>query len=174
MTKHHLLVRISHWLTLPLLIGLIMSGLSIYWAAPVYRPGFSQAFYDRFSFGRQILATALGLHWLFAYLFMLCGLLYLAGLIAGGGWRALMRRGAFSESLAMVRYYSGVIPMRLRRKPWPLEVRRIVRCSGDHLQEGSGRLVRSCPPQRMLPALGVGGADETSAPLTSAVWSRCG
>jgi len=120
MTKHHLLVRISHWLTLPLLIGLIMSGLSIYWAAPVYLPGFSQAFYNRFSFGRQILATALGLHWLFAYLFMLCGVLYLAGLIAGGGWRALIpRRGAFSESLAMVRYYSGVIPMRLRRKPWP-------------------------------------------------------
>lgn len=118
--KHHALVRIAHWLMLPLLIGLIMSGLSIYWASPVYGRGFSPSFYDRYSFGRQILAVGLGLHWFFAYFFMLSGVLYLIGLIAGGGWRALMpRRGDFSQSLAMVRYYSGVIPMRLRRKPWP-------------------------------------------------------
>jgi thiosulfate reductase cytochrome b subunit len=35
--RHHLLVRISHWLTIPLLLGLILSGISIYWASPVYR-----------------------------------------------------------------------------------------------------------------------------------------
>jgi thiosulfate reductase cytochrome b subunit len=34
--KHHLLVRISHWLNIPLLLGLTLSGVSIYWAAPVY------------------------------------------------------------------------------------------------------------------------------------------
>jgi len=33
--RHHILVRISHWLTIPLLLGLILSGLSIYWASPV-------------------------------------------------------------------------------------------------------------------------------------------
>ena len=117
---HHPLVRISHWLTVAVLVGLVMSGLSVYWAAPVYPPGLPQWMYDHFSFGRQNLAGGLRAHWLFAYLFMLCGVLYAIGLIAGGGWRALMpRRGAFSESLAMIRYYSGVIPMRLRRKPWP-------------------------------------------------------
>src|SRR5215469_9763062 len=35
--RHHLLVRVSHWLTLPLLLGLILSGMSIYWASPVYQ-----------------------------------------------------------------------------------------------------------------------------------------
>src|SRR5260370_7602187 len=35
--KHHLLVRWSHWLNLPILLGLIASGISIYWASPVYQ-----------------------------------------------------------------------------------------------------------------------------------------
>src|SRR2546427_9898962 len=36
-SKHHLLVRCSHWLNVPILLGLILSGLSIYWASPVYQ-----------------------------------------------------------------------------------------------------------------------------------------
>src|ERR1700722_14850056 len=35
--KHHVLVRWSHWLNLPILLGLIVSGISIYWASPVYQ-----------------------------------------------------------------------------------------------------------------------------------------
>ena len=35
--KHHLLVRWSHWLNVPILLGLILSGISIYWASPVYQ-----------------------------------------------------------------------------------------------------------------------------------------
>src|SRR5947199_10536244 len=35
--KHHALVRLSHWLNVPLLLGLIATGLSIYWAAPVFQ-----------------------------------------------------------------------------------------------------------------------------------------
>jgi hypothetical protein len=35
--KHHFLVRWSHWLNLPILLGLILSGISIYWASPIYR-----------------------------------------------------------------------------------------------------------------------------------------
>jgi len=35
--RHHFLVRISHWLTIPPLLGLIVSGISIYWASPVYQ-----------------------------------------------------------------------------------------------------------------------------------------
>ena len=34
--KHHFLVRLTHWGNVPLLFGLIASGLSIYWAAPVF------------------------------------------------------------------------------------------------------------------------------------------
>jgi thiosulfate reductase cytochrome b subunit len=51
---------------------------------------------------------------------MLNGLLYLVGLIAGGGWRALLPRPAdVGGALAMIRFYLGVIPMALLRKPWP-------------------------------------------------------
>jgi hypothetical protein len=35
--SHHLLVRVSHWLNVLLLTGLIVSGISIYWASPVYQ-----------------------------------------------------------------------------------------------------------------------------------------
>ena len=35
--RHHLMVRWSHWLNVPILLGLILSGVSIYWASPVYQ-----------------------------------------------------------------------------------------------------------------------------------------
>jgi hypothetical protein len=35
--KHHFLVRWSHWLNIPILLGLILSGISIYWASPIYQ-----------------------------------------------------------------------------------------------------------------------------------------
>jgi hypothetical protein len=35
--KHHFLARWSHWLNVPILLGLILSGISIYWASPVYQ-----------------------------------------------------------------------------------------------------------------------------------------
>jgi thiosulfate reductase cytochrome b subunit len=145
--KHHFLVRVTHWLHVPLLLGLIASGLSIYWAAPVFHHprdpvtmsrdyladfGMFVArvlndrgdprtwFYDHFSLGTRQLATALRLHWALAYPYMLVGLLYLVGLIAGGGWRALLpRRSDIAGTVAMIRFYLGVIPMRLLRRPWP-------------------------------------------------------
>lgn len=117
--KHHFLVRLAHWLNIPLLLGLIMTGFSIYWASPVYKP-LPKWFYDAFSIGTFDLARALRLHWFFAYLFMLNGVIYAAGLVAGGGWRDLVpRRSDLRDALAMMRYYLGVIPMKLRRRPWP-------------------------------------------------------
>jgi thiosulfate reductase cytochrome b subunit len=146
--KHHALVRLSHWLNVPLLLLLAASGFSIYWAAPVFhhppthvapRGDYFQDlgawiartlddrggppanwFYDHFSLGTAQLALALRLHWLIAYGFMLNGLLYAIGLAAGRGWRALLPRGSdVREALAMLRFYAGVVPMALRRKPWP-------------------------------------------------------
>src|SRR6202020_2297339 len=35
--RHHLLVRWSHWLNVPILLGLIISGISIYWSSPIYQ-----------------------------------------------------------------------------------------------------------------------------------------
>ncbi len=144
--KHHALVRLSHWGHVPLLVGLIVTGLAIYWAAPVFRhapaPGNprgdylwdlgralaplfggganSNWFYDRFSLGPAQLASALRLHWLLAYLYMACGLVYVLGLVRGGGWRALLPRATDpAEALAMIRFYLGALPAALARRPHP-------------------------------------------------------
>ena len=145
--KHHALVRWSHWANVPLLLGLIASGLAIYWAAPVFlhardpvtgsrdyvvdlglaisslfgvRSGGGHWVYDHFSLGTRDLAKALRLHWLLAYLFMLNGALYAIGLARGGGWRALLPRPSdLGEAMAMLRYYAGIVPMAIRRRPWP-------------------------------------------------------
>ena len=145
--KHDLWVRVSHWGHVPLLVGLIGTGLAIYWAAPVFRHaptpgnprgdyladlgialasrfGTSSApslwLYERASLGPSQLASALRLHWLFAYLYMVCGAMYVLGLLRGGGWRALMPRASDpAEALAMIRFYLGVIPNALAKRPWP-------------------------------------------------------
>lgn len=148
--KHHWLVRLTHWLNLAVLAALIASGLSIYWASPVFThapnprtgtrdyvgdvgfwlahhlpfatPGPSPRdwLYHHLGIGTFALAQALQIHWMFAYLFMLIGLLYAVGLLAGGGWRSLVpHRADVAEALAMIRYYLGLIPMKLLRRPWP-------------------------------------------------------
>jgi thiosulfate reductase cytochrome b subunit len=147
-TKHHWLVRWTHWLNIPILLGLILSGLSIYWAAPVYQhpadangnqdyladfgawicrhvPGLhnysapTDWFYNHFSLGTGMLAEALRLHWVFAYLFMAVGLFYVIGLVRGGGYRSLLpRRGDFSGGLRMIRYYLGLPIAKVLRRPW--------------------------------------------------------
>jgi len=146
--KHHALVRLAHWANVPLLFGLIATGLAIYWAAPVFTHapdpvtgsrdyladlGFalarvfgdrssapSQWVYNHFSLGTGQLAGALRLHWLLAYVFMVNGVLYVVGLIAGGGWRALLPRPSdLPDALAMIRYYLGVVPHAITRRPWP-------------------------------------------------------
>ena len=148
--KHHALVRLSHWMNVPLLLGLIASGLSIYWAAPVYEhaanptthstdyladigiwavrhvPGAGPSkdpgglIYDRLGLGTFRLSQALRLHWVFAYLFMANGLLYILGLALGDGYKALLPRASDpADALRMVRYYLGVVPAKLLRRPWP-------------------------------------------------------
>jgi len=119
---HHLFVRCSHWMNILILLGLVLSGMSIYWASPIYqhRPdpvtgnfdpladlgiwicahvpgerGYSDPpdwVYNHFSLGPGMLALALRLHWFCAYLFMLNGLIFLLGLALGGDWRALLPR----------------------------------------------------------------------------------
>jgi thiosulfate reductase cytochrome b subunit len=146
--KHHGLVRLTHWANVPLLFGLIATGLAIYWAAPVFLHAPDPAtrnrdwladlgafiagalhdtsgdprqwVYNHFSLGTGQLAGALRLHWLLAYFFMLNGLLYAIGLVAGGGWRALVPRPSdIAGALAMLRYYAGLVPMAILRRPWP-------------------------------------------------------
>jgi len=148
--RHHLLVRCSHWLTVPILLGLVLSGLSIYWASPVYQhkpnpqtgsfdpladvgiwicshvPGLPQYssppnwVYNHISLGPGMLAVALRLHWLCAYLFMLNGLVFVVGLAVGGGWRSLLPRGTdLRDGFRMFWYYVGVPVAKLTRRSWP-------------------------------------------------------
>jgi thiosulfate reductase cytochrome b subunit len=147
--KHHLLVRWSHWLNVPLFLGLTLSGIAIYWAAPVYQhapdpqtgnfdyfadigiwicahvPGLhhysspADWIYNHMSLGPGMLGVALRLHWLCAYLFMGNGLVYVVGLVLGGGWRSLMpRRTDLHDALRMIRYYMGVPLAKLTRRKW--------------------------------------------------------
>src|ERR1700687_1885290 len=120
--RHHFLVRWSHWLNVPILLGLILSGISIYWASPIYQhkrdqirgnfalaadigiwicahvPGLHRYssppnwVYNHMSLGPGMLAVALRLHWFCAYAFMLNGMVYAVGLVIGGGWRSLRPR----------------------------------------------------------------------------------
>jgi thiosulfate reductase cytochrome b subunit len=51
--------------------------------------------------------------------FMLNGAVYVAGLIAGGGWRGLLpRRTDLFDALRMFRYYIGFPLARLARRQW--------------------------------------------------------
>ena len=148
------MVRWSHWLNVPILLGLILSGISIYWASPIYQhkpdpitgnfdlaadigiwicahvPGLHRYssppdwVYNHMSLGPGMLAVALRLHWLCAYAFMLNGAVYVAvyvaGLIAGGGWRGLLpRRTDLFDALRMFRYYIGFPLAKLMRRQWP-------------------------------------------------------
>jgi thiosulfate reductase cytochrome b subunit len=148
--RHHLLVRWSHWLNVPVFLGLVLSGISIYWASPVFQhatdprtgifdpladigtwlcanvPGMHDYggppdwVYNHLSLGPGLLAPALRLHWLCAYLFMLNGLVYVVGLVAGGGWRSLLPRPTdIRDAWSMFRYYLGLPFARLARRPWP-------------------------------------------------------
>ena len=145
--KHHLLVRWSHWLNVPILLGLILSGISIYWASPIYQhapdpqtgnfdyfadigiwvcahvPGLHHYssppdwIYNHLSLGPGMLGEALRLHWLFAFLFILNGFVYVTGLALGGGWRSLIpRRTDLHDALRMIRYYIGIPFVKLTRR----------------------------------------------------------
>lgn len=148
--KHHYLVRWAHWTTIPLLLGLILSGISIYWSSPIFQHatdangnfdraadlgiwlcahipgmhGYSSPpdwIYNHLSLGPGMLGVALRLHWFCAYLFMMNGALYLLGLALGGGWRSLLpRHDHLAASLRMIRYYALAPFAFVLRRPLPL------------------------------------------------------
>jgi thiosulfate reductase cytochrome b subunit len=75
--------------------------------------------YNHVSLGPRMLALALRLHWLCAYLFLLNGMVYVAGLVMGRGWRSLLpRRIDLFDALRMLRYYLGVPFAKLTHREW--------------------------------------------------------
>src|SRR5260221_4248313 len=95
---HPIAIRWFHWINFPVLGVMIWSGLMIYWANDVYRIGWSsttvlklfpQSFYDAFnlSFG---LAKGMAFHFVFMWLFMINGVLYVLYTVFSGEWRLLV------------------------------------------------------------------------------------
>jgi thiosulfate reductase cytochrome b subunit len=75
--------------------------------------------YNHISLGPGMLAVALRLHWLCAYLFMLNGFVFAIGLAMGGGWRSLLPRWTdLRDALKMFWYYAGLPFAKLTRRKW--------------------------------------------------------
>lgn len=109
--KHPRVIRWLHWINVPLLFGMIWSGLLIYWANDVYRIGFGDTtlfhffpgwFYDTFGLARR-LAEGMAWHFAIMWLFAINGLCYVAYTIYSGEWRELVpKRGSFREAWVVI------------------------------------------------------------------------
>jgi thiosulfate reductase cytochrome b subunit len=118
--RHHWIVRLTHWLTAILLVGLIASGLQIYGAFPHFGPRGDPFPVPNPWAGKSLpewarlggwLAGGLNWHFTLAWPFTIAGLVYLAYLVLSGEWRSLLfRRRDLRPALEMQLYY-----LRLRR-----------------------------------------------------------
>jgi thiosulfate reductase cytochrome b subunit len=96
--KHPRLIRWSHWLNVPLLAGMIWSGLWIYWANDVYGIGwgeytlvhfFPDWFYDGLGLDHK-LAQGMAWHFTLMWFFALNGIVYVLYTAISGEWRYLL------------------------------------------------------------------------------------
>src|SRR5690242_8862987 len=107
--KHLVAVRWFHWINFPLLFLMIWSGLLIYWAYPAYHVGAFRFFpnwvYSLFHMDHR-LAEAMALHFVFMWLFVINGVLYVAYTLVSGEWRLLVPRSmsAFADAWHVVLY----------------------------------------------------------------------
>jgi thiosulfate reductase cytochrome b subunit len=100
-----------HWLNVPLLFGMIWSGLLIYWANDVFRIGFGgwtlfhlfpDWFYETFQLHHRL---SEGMAWHFAIMWLLAfnGLCYVLYTFVSGEWRHLVpNRRSFREAWMVV------------------------------------------------------------------------
>ena len=109
--KHPRPVRWMHWFNVPLLFGMIWSGLLIYWANDVYRIGigewtlfhfFPDWFYQAFGLAHR-LAEGMAWHFAIMWLFAINGLCYVVYTFISGEWRHLLpNRNSFREAWMVV------------------------------------------------------------------------
>lgn len=121
--KHPLLIRITHWINVPVLSVMVWSGLLIYWAYDPYQIQiagvvvvrfFPQWFYGALDL-EYGLATGMAYHFAFAWLFTINGLVYVTYLLRFGEWRVLVpKRRSFREAWHVVLH-----DLRLRKQPLP-------------------------------------------------------
>ncbi|MCW3124876.1 MAG: Thiosulfate reductase [Bacteroidetes bacterium] len=109
--KHPLAIRWFHWVNFPVLGVMIWSGLLIYWANDVYRIGWGDTTILKFfpdSFYKALhvpfnLSKGMAFHFVFMWLFLVNGLLYVLYTIFSGEWRYLLPdRHSFKEAFLVV------------------------------------------------------------------------
>jgi thiosulfate reductase cytochrome b subunit len=115
--KHRLLSRLTHWINFPVLGVMIWSGLLIYWAHDIYKiqigdvvlfAFFPESWYKALDM-KFHLATGMNWHFVFMWLFMLNGLVYVIYTIASGAWRELTPdKNTFKDSFLVVAYDLGL------------------------------------------------------------------
>ena len=121
--KHPLAIRWFHWVNFPVLMLMIWSGFLIYWANDIYRVGigsrtffkfFPAGFYERFNLGQR-LAEGMAWHFVFMWVFILNGLLYVLYTAFSGEWRHLLpTRSTLREAWQVVLHDLGI-----RKAPLP-------------------------------------------------------
>jgi thiosulfate reductase cytochrome b subunit len=118
--RHHGIVRVTHWLSALLLLGMITSGLQIYGAYthfgprgasyPLPNPWDGTGFPEWARLGGW-LAGGLNWHFALAWPFVLTGLVYFGFLVFSGEWRSLLFRFRdIRPAWEMQRYYLGLRP----------------------------------------------------------------
>ncbi|MPR33976.1 cytochrome b/b6 domain-containing protein [Salmonirosea aquatica] len=115
--KHPLAIRWFHWINFPVLFVMIWSGLLIYWAYDPYtiRVGtftivsfFPDGFY-KFLYVPFRLAEGMAWHWVFMWLFILNGILYVGYTFISGEWRHLVpTRRSFRDAIDVTLYDLGL------------------------------------------------------------------
>lgn len=105
--KHSLAMRWFHWINFPVLAVMTWSGLLIYWANDVYAVKiggkeiihfFPESFYQAFNLPFR-LAEGMGFHFVFMWLFMFNGVLYVLYTALSDSWRELLpQKRSFKEA----------------------------------------------------------------------------
>ena len=117
--RHHWIVRLTHWASALLLVGMVTSGLQIYGAYARFGERGAAAYLNPFegnTFPRAVRLggwLAGGINWHFGLMWPLValGLLYLCYLVWSGEWRGLLFRPRdVPGALEMTKYY-----LRLRK-----------------------------------------------------------
>ncbi len=117
--KHLVAIRWFHWINFPLLFIMIWSGILIYWAFPIYCLGpfrfFPASVYSLLHIDHR-LANGMALHFVFMWLFVINGILYVAYTLISGEWRMLVPRslGTFRDA-----WYVALHDLHLRTQAPP-------------------------------------------------------
>jgi len=122
--KHPLAIRWFHWINFPLLLIMIWSGMLIYWAYPIYRVGIGSHTLMKMNLSQPAwkalhvnnrLAEGMAFHFLFMWLFLINGALYVLYTIFSGEWRELVpNRHSFKEA-----WHTFLHDLHLRKEPPP-------------------------------------------------------